>query len=145
MSKQTFDAGGMKIRFLIEGAETNDAISVFRCDFPAGARIPLAHSHDGFDETVVVLEGEMTMVVDGKPHTLGAGESIHVPRGVVHGFAVEESASILAISTPGIFSAQYFQDMEDAMKAMGDGPPDRRVFAQIMLRHGLTPVIPAAA
>jgi len=145
MSKKTFDAGGMKIQFLIEGAETNDAISIFRCDFPAGARIPLAHSHDGFDETVVVLEGEMTMVVEGKPHTLGTGESIHVPRGVVHGFAVKDGASILAISTPGIFSPQYFQDMEDAMKAMGDGPPDRRVFAQIMLRHGLTPVIPAAA
>jgi len=93
MSKKTFDAGGMKVQFLIEGAETKDAISIFRCDFPAGARIPLAHSHDGFDETVVVLEGEMTMVVEGKPHTLGAGESIHIPRGVVHGFAVKNGAS----------------------------------------------------
>jgi len=64
---------------------------------------------------------------------------------VVHGFAVEESASILAISTPGTFGSAYFQEMEDAMKATGDGPPDRRLFAQIMLRHGLTPVIPAAA
>ncbi len=145
MSKKTFDAGGMTIQFLIEGAETNDAISVFRCDFAAGARIPLAHSHDGFDETVVVLDGEITLVVDGTPHTLGAGESLHIPRGLVHGFAVEESASVLAISTPGVFGSQYFQDLEDAMKAMGDGPPDRRVFAQIMLRHGLTPVIPAPA
>ncbi len=144
MSK-TYDAAGMKIRFLIEGSETGDAISIFRCDFAAGARIPLAHSHDGFDETVVVLDGTITMVVDGRPHALSTGESIHIPRGVVHGFSVKESASVLAISTPGIFHAQYFQEMEDAMNAMGDGPPDRRVFAQIMLRHGLTPVIPAAA
>ena len=143
MRNASFDAGGMKIEFLIEGGETNDSISVFRCDFAAGARIPLAHSHDGFDETVIGLAGELTMVVDGKPHTIGAGDTIHIPRGVVHGFVVEESASVLAISTPGIFGSAYFQEMEDALNAMGDGPPDRRVFAQIMLRHGLTPVIPA--
>ena len=143
MSNPSFHAGGMTIEFLIEGEQTDNAISIFRCDFTAGARVPLAHSHDGFDETVVVLDGEMTMVVDGKPRALRAGDTLHVPRGVVHGFVVEKSASIIAISTPGIFGSAYFQEMQDAMNAMGDGPPDRRVFAQIMLRHGLTPVLPA--
>ena len=145
MSNARFEAGGMTIEFLLEGDETDNAISVFRCDFAAGARIPLAHSHDGFDETVVVLDGEITMVVDGRPHALRAGGALHVPRGVVHGFAVEKSASVIAISTPGIFGSAYFQEMEDAMNAMGEGPPDRRVFAQIMMRHGLTPVSPATA
>jgi len=144
MSNATFQAAGMTIRFLIEGDQTNDAISVFRCDFEAGAQIPLAHSHDGFDETVIGLEGELTLVVDGKPHALRAGDTIHVPRGVVHGFAVKESASVLAISTPGVFGSKYFQEMQDAMVAAGEGPPDRRLLAQIMQRHGLTPVIPAS-
>ena len=142
MSNATFEAGGMRIEFLIEGDQTDDAISVFRCDFAAGARIPLAHSHDGFDETVVGLEGELTMVVDGTPHALRAGDTIHVPRGVVHGFAVKDNASVLAISTPGVFGSQYFQELQDAMIAAGEGPPDRRLLAQIMQRHGLTPVIP---
>ena len=143
MGDATFEAGGMRIEFLIEGDETGDAISVFRCDFAAGAQIPLAHSHDGFEETVVGLEGELTLVVDGKPHALRAGDAIHVPRGVVHGFAVKESASVLAISTPGVFGSKYFHELQDALNAAGDGPPDRRLLAQIMQRHGLTPVMPA--
>jgi hypothetical protein len=52
----------MKIQFLIEGDQSSDAISIFRCDFEAGARGPMPHSHDAFDETVYGLSGE-----DGDP------------------------------------------------------------------------------
>lgn len=139
------EAPGMHITFLVEGDETNDSISIFRCDFEAGARIPVAHSHDGFDETVYGLSGTFTMMVDGVRHDIGPGDVIHVPRGVVHGFVVHEEASILAISTPGIFGSAYFREMADALNAAGDGPPDRALLGAIMARHGLTPVAPAPA
>ena len=67
----------------------------------------------------------MTFVVDGVQHTLGPGEVVHVPRGVVHGFGVKEAASILSISTPGIFSPDFFREMADALNAAGDHAPDR--------------------
>ena len=89
MPTELIEAPGMKIQFLIEGGETNDSVSIFRCDFEAGARSPMPHSHDGFDETVVGLGGEFTMVVGGAVHTLREGDVIHVPRGVVHGFGVK--------------------------------------------------------
>lgn len=137
MPAEIIEAPGMKIQFLIEGGNTNDSISIFRCDFEAGARSPMPHSHDGFDETVVCLSGEFTMVVAGEVHTLGEGDTIHVPRGTVHGFGVKGAASILAISTPGLFGSTYFREMADALNV--DGPPDRDLLMAIQKRHGLTP------
>ncbi|MFL5717697.1 MAG: cupin domain-containing protein [Chloroflexota bacterium] len=134
---------GMTIQFLLDGEATGHSISVFRCDFEAGARIPIPHSHDGFDETIYGLSGTFTMVVDGVPHHVGPGEVLHIPRGVVHGFAVREAASILVASTPGVFGQAYFREMAHALDAAGDGPPDRELLAAIMRRHGLTPAPPA--
>jgi quercetin dioxygenase-like cupin family protein len=142
MPTELIEAPGMKIQFLIEGGDTNDSISIFRCDFEAGARSPMPHSHDGFDETVICLSGEFTMVVAGEVHTLGEGDTIHVPRGTVHGFGVKGAASILAISTPGLFGSTYFREMADALNV--DGPPDRDLLMAIQTRHGLTPA-PAGA
>jgi quercetin dioxygenase-like cupin family protein len=131
-----------RIQFLIEGRETNNAISIFRCDFKAGARSPMPHSHDAFDETNHGLSGEVTFIVDGVQLTLGPGDVVHVPRGVVHGFGVKNTASILSISTPGGFSPDYFREMADALNAVGDGPPDRELLMAIQKRHGLTPALP---
>jgi quercetin dioxygenase-like cupin family protein len=142
MPTELIEAPGMKIQFLIEGGDTNDSISIFRCDFEAGARSPMPHSHDGFDETVICLSGEFTMVVAGEVHTLGEGDTIHVPRGTVHGFGVNGAASILAISTPGLFGSTYFREMADALNV--EGPPDRDLLMAIQTRHGLTPA-PAGA
>lgn len=143
MPTELIQAPGMKIQFLIEGNATSDSVSIFRCDFEAGARSPMPHSHDGFDETVVCLSGEFTMVVGGAVDTLREGDVTHVPRGVVHGFGVKGAASILAISTPGLFGADYFREMADALN--GDGPPDRELLMAIQKRHGLTPAPPQAA
>jgi quercetin dioxygenase-like cupin family protein len=132
----------MKIQFLVEGTDTNYSLSIFRCDFEAGARSPMPHSHDGFDETVVGLSGEFTMVVDGVVHALRERDVIHVPRGVVHGFGVKGEASILAIATPGLFGSAYFREMAEALN--GDGPPDRDRLIAIQMRHGLTPALASA-
>jgi hypothetical protein len=59
----------------------------------------------------------------------------------VHGFGVKGSASILAISTPGLFGSAYFREMADAINAAGDGPPDRALLMEIQKRHGLTPAL----
>ena len=38
MSNEVIEAAGMRIQFLTEGHETNNAISIFRCDFEAVER-----------------------------------------------------------------------------------------------------------
>jgi quercetin dioxygenase-like cupin family protein len=133
--------GAMTIRFLLESEETGGALSVFRCDLPAGSRVPAPHSHDAFDETAYGLEGVTTFTVGGVEHEIGPGETLFIPRGVVHGFSVgDEDTAVLFTATPGLFGPAYFNDMAEVIGA--GRPPDLDAVFAVMRRHGLTPAAP---
>ena len=57
--------GQLSIRFLLEGAASAGSVAVFEFDVPAGARVPIAHSHDGYEETIYGLAGVLTWTVEG--------------------------------------------------------------------------------
>ena len=46
--------------------------------------VSAAHSHD-YDEYMVVVKGQYTLLIDGKQIPLRAGEEYFIPRGVLHG------------------------------------------------------------
>jgi quercetin dioxygenase-like cupin family protein len=144
-SATTIQLGAIRIDFLVDAAESNGSVTVFECFVPAGARIPLPHSHDGFEETAYVLEGICTWTVDGETRESGPGESVCIRRGQVHGFdnRGSEDERFLAIATPGVFGPAYFEDMAEILAA--GGPPDPAAIVAVMRRHGLTPVQPAPA
>jgi quercetin dioxygenase-like cupin family protein len=145
-TSEPINAAGMTIQFLVEAEESNGSVSVFRCDLPVGSQIP-PHSHDAFDETVYGLSGVTTYTVNGEPTKIGPGEVVFIPRGAIHGFAVggDEDASILCVSSPGLFGPAYFREMAEVFEAAGDGPPDREAMFAVMKRHGLTPAVPSRA
>ena len=103
------------------------------------ARMPVAHHHESWDETVYGLSGVLTMRVDGADIPLAAGETVFVRRGVVHAFRNDgqEAARCLCILTPGKLGPAYFREMA-ALVAAG-GPPDPARMRETMLRHGLVP------
>ena len=133
--------GQMAIRFLLEGEASGGSVAVFEFDVPAAARVPIAHSHDGYEETIYGLEGVLTWTVDGERIDVGPGEVLCIPRGVVHRFDNdhEVDAKMLAIVSPGILSPDYFREMAAVIKAATGGPPDPAALAEVMRRHGLTP------
>jgi quercetin dioxygenase-like cupin family protein len=145
-TQEPINAGDMTIQFLVEAEESNGSVSVFRCDLPVGSRVPIAHSHDGFEETVYGVRGVTTFTVDGVTNEIGPGDILLIPRGAIHGFAVsgDEDASILCAATPGLLGADYFREMADVIDAAAGGPPDRQAAMAVMKRHGLTPAIPSA-
>ena len=49
-------------------------------------------------------------------------------------------AKALSVITPAAIGPQYFRECAEAVKAANGGPPDRAKMAEIMRRHGLTPV-----
>ena len=53
---------------------------------PRRRKVPIAHSHDGYEETIYGLAGVLTLTVNGRPIEVAQGEALCVPRGVVHGF-----------------------------------------------------------
>lgn len=131
--------GQVAIRYLLEGEASGGSVAVFEFDVPAGARVPAAHSHDGYEETVYGLEGVLTWTLEGHPVEVGPGEVLCIPRGAVHRFDNEhpDDAKVLAIVTPGILGPDYFRECA-AILAAG-GPPNFAALGEVMRRHGLTP------
>jgi quercetin dioxygenase-like cupin family protein len=134
--------GQMEIRFLVEAADSGGSATVFECDVPADARVPVPHSHDGFEETIYGLQGTSVWTVDGHEVEIGPGDCVCISRGSVHGFENRgaEPTSFLAIATPGVFGPDYFKDVNEVLEAAAGGPPDLAAVAEVMRRHGLTPV-----
>jgi quercetin dioxygenase-like cupin family protein len=96
--------GEVAIRFLVEGEQSAGSVAVFEFDVPAGARVPVAHSHDGYVETIYGLEGVLTWTIEGTATDVGPGEALCIPRGTAHHFdnTRDGDARALAIVTPGI-------------------------------------------
>jgi quercetin dioxygenase-like cupin family protein len=140
-TREEIRIGQMAIRFLVEGAQTEDSVAVFEFDIPAGAKVPVAHSHDGYEETVYGLAGVLTWTIDGVPTDVGPGEAVHIPRGVVHHFdnPHDLDARALGIVTPGILGPDYFREVAAVVDSAAGGPPDLAAIAGVMRRHGLTP------
>ncbi len=140
-TREEIRVGPMTIRFLLEGRESGGAVAVFEFDVPAGARLPAAHSHDGYEETVYGLRGSVTWTLDGETIEIGPGEVLCIPRGTVHRFdnTGDDDATVLAVVTPGILGPGYFRDLEALIAGSAGGPPDPAAIGEIMRRHGLTP------
>jgi quercetin dioxygenase-like cupin family protein len=133
--------GEMTIRFLLEGSQTDGSLATFEFDVPAGARLPGAHSHDGYEETIYGLEGVLTWTIDGATTEVGPGEAVFFPRGVVHRFdnRGDVDAKALAIATPGSIGPEYFREVGEILAAAAGGPPDLLALGAVMRKHGLTP------
>ena len=130
----------MAIRFLVEGEQSTGSVAVFELDVPAGARVPVAHSHDGYEETIYGLEGVLTWTLEGIPTDVCPGDALWIRRGAVHKFENrgELDARALAIVTPGILGPDYFRDVAAILDAAAGGPPDFAAIGAVMKRHGLT-------
>lgn len=143
--REEIKVGELAIRFRVESGDSNGAVAVFEFDVPAGAKVPVAHSHDGYEETIYGLAGVLTWTIEGTSADVGPGEALCIPRGAVHRFdnVGDVDATALAIVTPGILGPDYFREVAEIVAATAGGPPDLAAIAAVMRRHGLTPVPPA--
>jgi hypothetical protein len=76
--------GQLAVRFLIESqpkARTPAAsVAIFELDVPAGAKVPIAHSHDAYEETIYGIEGVITFTLEGRKIEIGPGDALCIPR-----------------------------------------------------------------
>src|SRR4051812_40235956 len=128
--------GQLEIRFLLEGTATAGSLAMFEFDVPANARVPIAHSHDSYEETIYGLEGVVRWTVEGEVHNVGRGQTLCIPRGAVHRFDNTSGgdATMLAVVTPGVLSPDYFRELAALVGAAAGGPPDMAAMAGVMRR-----------
>ena len=113
---------------------------MFEFEVATGAKVPIAHSHDAYEETIYGLEGVLTFTVDGRKTDIGPGEVLCIARGAIHRFDNFSSADtkMLAIVTPGVLGPDYFREIAAVISAAAGGPPNPAAIAGVMRRHGLT-------
>ena len=142
MKNEIIRVGQIEVKFLLEAADTNGSVAMFEFTVPVGARMPLPHSHQHYDETIYGVEGVITFTVEGKTVGVGPGESCFVPRGAVHGFnnLNQTDAKALAIITPALLGPDFFKEAAAIVNAAG--PPDVEKLKAVMAKHGLVPAMP---
>jgi quercetin dioxygenase-like cupin family protein len=130
--------GSLELRFFVD--ETNsDHLVMFEFIVPPNARVPARHFHKDVDEAIYALEGVTTTTLGEQKHELSAGQTLLVPRGVVHIHEnlSDETARSLIVLSPGTIGRRYFEEM--AVEINGPGKADPAKIKEIMLRHGLVP------
>ena len=118
---------------------------------PRGAGSPL-HVHHREDEWFYVLEGELTIWVDGETHVAPAGSFVLGPRDIPHTFIVSsEMARFLLVTEPGDF-ARFVRALAEPAPGpeLPPGPatpPDLELVMKTATEYGLEilgpPGIPA--
>jgi quercetin dioxygenase-like cupin family protein len=129
---------GLELRFLHSKVDTQGSLDMFEMTVQPCARMPVAHYHESWDETVYGLEGAMTFRVDDREITLAARQTLFIPRGIVHAFRNdgEGPATCLVVLTPGALGIDYFREVAALLAA---DAPDLAQMGEIMRRYGLVP------
>ncbi|MCE7925727.1 MAG: cupin domain-containing protein [Haliscomenobacteraceae bacterium CHB4] len=142
MKNESIRIGQVTVNFLLEAADTVGSVAMFEFGVPAGAKVPLPHSHEHYDETIYGLEGVLTFIVEGKTVDIAPGESYFIPRGAVHGFnnLQPTNAKGLAVITPALIGSNFFKECAEIVNA--GGPPDVEKLTVVMIKHGLRPALP---
>jgi len=142
MKKETIKVGQIIIDFLLEAADTNGSAAMFEFTVPVGAKVPIPHYHESYDETIYGLSGVITFTVEGNPIDIGPGETCFIPRSAVHGFdnLKQKDAKALTVITPALLGSIFFKEVAAILNA--GGPPDMEKLKLTMAKHGLIPVIP---
>ena len=83
---ETIVLGGLELRFLRSKDDSGGSLDLFEMTVQPDARMPVAHHHENWDETVYGLSGVTTWRVDGSDGAVGPGETVFIRRGIVHGF-----------------------------------------------------------
>jgi quercetin dioxygenase-like cupin family protein len=140
MSAVEIKVGQLGIRYLVDGSQTA-SLGMFELSVPPASNVPPAHSHSDNEEIVYVLEGTLRYSAGSETRDLTPGQSMHTPRGTVHGFSNPFAGVARALITlsPDI-GAQYFRDVAAVVGA--EGPPDKAALIAVMSRYGLVPAAP---
>jgi quercetin dioxygenase-like cupin family protein len=111
------------------GDQTGGGFSQIETIDPRGTATPL-HLHHNEEESFFVLEGEISLLIDGNWATVSAGDYALVPRGVPHAYVVRsERARMLVTFSPCGFEA-VFSDLGVSV-ADHAKPPDEAVLPPV--------------
>ena len=116
---------------------TNGGFTITDTTVPAGFPGPPPHSHRRLTDSFYVLEGTLTVYVEGEAHDLGPGSYACIPPHNVHTFSNRSAAParFLNINSPGGWE-DYLRAIAHLMK---DGSPAPEEWRAVMARFDFVP------
>jgi mannose-6-phosphate isomerase-like protein (cupin superfamily) len=106
--------GSIGVRFMIDGAETAERLSLVEHPLPPRALAAPLHKHTREDEYSFILEGRMGALLGDEVLEAGPGDLVFKPRDQWHTFwnAGDEPCRILEIIAPAGFE-RFFEELVD--------------------------------
>jgi quercetin dioxygenase-like cupin family protein len=106
----------------VAGKDTGDRFCVIDMHVPPGGG-PGPHRHD-FEETFIVLEGEIEVTFRGSKSTVRAGETVNVPSNAPHQFhnAFSKPARMICICSPA-GNERFFAEVGVPVATRTTAPP----------------------
>lgn len=122
------------------GVESAGTLAAYEFVTPPETAGPPMHLHRAWDEVFSVLEAEMTFLIAGQTHVVGAGAFVFIPRGVAHTFwnASTEPARQLTLFKPAGIE-DYFAAVSQVLA--GEGADNLEAAIALMEQHDM--VVPA--
>jgi len=107
----------------VSGDQTNGRFCVIDMHIPPGGGPP-PHRHD-FEETFILLEGEMEVTLRGKKSMARAGDTINVPSNAPHQFHNSSSKDVrlLCIASPAGLD-NFFKELGVPVATRTTAPPE---------------------
>jgi quercetin dioxygenase-like cupin family protein len=136
--------GASSLSIKAEAATTGGSLFMSETEIEPGFPGPPPHTHEHLHDMFYVLEGVLTLLVDGETIEARPGTFVCAPPGTVHTFTNrgDTPARFLNLATPGGFEAY----MRELGKAFSGGPapaPDQ--MARIASRYDFKPAPPPEA
>ncbi len=95
---------------------------------------PRSHSHD-WDETFMVMEGDLTFSINGDKMTAKVGTLVHLPAGTVHEFKIgDNGAKMISITGVGSKASSLFSDLATENS---NNPPSQEKLMAIIAKNGM--------
>lgn len=125
---------------LLSSDESNGEATVMQMTMPAGMGPP-AHVHRRVVETVYVVEGTLTLHVDGKKIECGPGSLIRIPADKLEHFEPTSKLRVVVTYEPGGIDKFFAEAGEPAQRReippAPTSPPDVDRLTKLGARYGL--------
>lgn len=76
---------GLHVRMLVDAAGGSRSLTIGDLTVTPDSQIP-QHIHPDTEEAMVILEGRLELVLGDQTTTIGPGDTVLAPAGMVHGF-----------------------------------------------------------
>jgi len=126
---------GSQLTFFATGEKTAGQFALFEAKVNNGYAVP-PHTHSREDETLYVLEGELSCTIGDKRYQVNVGDVVFLPRNVMHSWqALAEPTRFLVWINPAGSEEVFLKFSEPVMGSEAppvQGPPDPVLMQQVV-------------